>query len=275
MDIVGKARRLESTIARTFEGAAQQWAKSGPRTPLEVLHGILEAVDERVEPAGRGKRVFPFNRIKLSVVAPTRDARARLSSVLDGPPSLQEKIAVRLRQAGCEVARLHVRVAYVPQSEEGWRAPEFHIDFSNEAPADPSAAAPSQARGIRLTITSGTSGSTDKPSYTFTLQGRINLGRCEEVRDNRHRLLRTNHVVFKEGPGSANDTVSRRHAHIDYNDRAGDYRISDDRSAQGTTIVRSGTTIAVPTGSRGIRLQSGDEIFLGDARLKVKIAYAT
>lgn len=270
MDIVGKARKLETTIARTFEGAAQQWARSGPRTPLEVLHGILEAVDERVEPAGRGKRVFPFNRIKLSVVAPTRDARARLSSVLDGPPSLQEKIANRLRQAGCDVARLHVRVAYVPQSDEGWRAPEFHIDFSNDAPAELPAAASSQARGVKLTITSG---STDKPSYTFT-QGRINLGRCEEVRDNRHRLLRTNHVVFKESAGSANDTVSRRHAHIDYDDRAGDYRISDDRSAQGTTIERSGTTIAVPAGSRGIRLQSGDEIFLGDARLKVKIANA-
>ncbi|HKE84264.1 MAG TPA: FHA domain-containing protein [Vicinamibacterales bacterium] len=270
MDIVGKARKLESTIARTFEGAAQQWSRSGPRVPLEVLHSILEAIDERVEAAGRGKRVFPFNRIRLSVVAPTRDARARLSSVLDGTPSLQERITSRLRQAGCEVARLHVRVAYVPQAGEGWRAPEFHIDFSNSAPADLPAAAPSHARKITLTITSG---SADKPSYTFT-QERINLGRCEELRDNRHRLIRTNHVAFKEGAGSANDTVSRRHAHIDYNDRSGDYRISDDRSAHGTAILRNGATIGAPAGSRGIRLQSGDEIVLGDARVKVTIANA-
>src|SRR5262245_11311617 len=136
MDIIGKARKLETTIARTFDRAAQHWSNSGPRGPLEVLHAILEAVDERVEPAGRGQRVFPFNRIKVSVVAPTRDARARLSSVLDGTPSLQEKVATRLRKAGCHVAGLHVRVAYVPQRDESWTAPEYHIEFTNGAPVD-------------------------------------------------------------------------------------------------------------------------------------------
>ena len=63
MDILGKARKLESTLARTFDRAAQQWSKSGPRGPLEVLHAVLEAVEERIEPAGRGTRVFPFNKI--------------------------------------------------------------------------------------------------------------------------------------------------------------------------------------------------------------------
>jgi predicted component of type VI protein secretion system len=69
--------------------------------------------------------------------------------------------------------------------------------------------------------------------------------------------------------------VSRRHAHIDYSDGSGDYRIIDDRSAHGTSILRNGKTIDVPTGSRGIRLQSGDDIVLGDARLRVKISKPT
>jgi len=85
MDILGKARKLESTLARHFDRAAQQWSKTGPRGPLEVLHGILHAVDERVEPAGRGTHVFPFNRIKVSIVAATRDTRARFASVIDDP----------------------------------------------------------------------------------------------------------------------------------------------------------------------------------------------
>ena len=72
MDILNKARKLESKLAHTIDRAAQQWSKSGPRGPLEVLHGILEAVDERIEPAGRGTQVFPFNKIKVTVVRETR-----------------------------------------------------------------------------------------------------------------------------------------------------------------------------------------------------------
>jgi pSer/pThr/pTyr-binding forkhead associated (FHA) protein len=100
---------------------------------------------------------------------------------------------------------------------------------------------------------------------------RINVGRCEEVRDSRNHLIRTNHVVFTDG-GRINETVSRRHAHIDYHDATGEFRITDDRSAHGTSIVRNGTTIPVHASSRGVRLQSGDEIVLGEARLRVALA---
>ena len=51
-----------------------------------MLHGVLEAVEERIEPAGRGKHVFPFNTIKVTIVAVSPDARARFSGVLDGSP---------------------------------------------------------------------------------------------------------------------------------------------------------------------------------------------
>jgi len=266
MDILSKARKLESTLARTFDRAAQQWSKSGPRGPLEVLHAILEAVDARVEPAGRGRRVFPFNRIKVSVVAPTKDARARLSSVLDSDPTLHNRIAARLRQSGCDAAGLNVRIVYVTQAEDGWVAPEYHVDFANGTPAELPPSAPASVQEIELTITLGDG---NKPVYALA-QDRINLGRCEEVRDSRNHLIRTNHVVFKDAAGTTNDTVSRRHAHIDYDPRARDFRITDDRSAHGTSVVRNGVAIPVHPGSRGVRLQSGDEIVLGEARLKVK-----
>src|SRR6185436_3259230 len=214
MDILGKARKLESTLARHFDRAAQQWSKTGPRGPLEVLHGILHAVDERVEPAGRGTHVFPFNRIKVSIVAATRDTRARFASVIDSDPSLQKRIATRLRERGCDATGVLVRISYVPQAESGWESPEYHVDFSQGAPAEVPAAEPAQAHEIELTITNGTA---DKPAYSLTME-RINLGRCEQVRDNRNHLVRTNHVVFTDAAGSTNDTVSRRHAHIDYHE---------------------------------------------------------
>jgi FHA domain len=271
MDILAKAKKLESTLARTFDRAAQQWSQSGPRGPLEVLHAILEAVDEHVEPAGRGGRVFPFNRIKVTVVAPTRDARARIASVLDGGPTLHDRIAHRLRAARCNTTGLSVRLAYVAQPEDGWTTPEFHIDFGQGAPADPPPPEPApQTPEIELTIAHGAG---DKSSYTLA-QDRINLGRCEEVRDGRNHLIRTNHVVFKDGGDAINDTVSRRHAHIDYTEATGEFRICDDRSAHGTSIVRNGTTIPVHVSSRGVRLQTGDEIVLGEARLRVKLASA-
>ena len=266
MDILSKARKLESTLARTFDRAAQQWSRSGPRGPLEVLHAILETVDARVEPAGRGRRVFPFNRIRVSVVAPTKDARARLSSVLDSDPTLQQRIAAKLRQTGCDTAGLSVRITYVPQAEDGWMAPEYHVEFANGTPVDLPQPEPATVQEIELTITLGAG---DKPAYALA-KDRINLGRGEEVRDSKNHLVRTNDVVFTDGGGATNDTVSRRHAHIDYDARARDFRVTDDRSAHGTSVVRNGVAIPVHPGSRGVRLQTGDEIVLGEARLKVK-----
>jgi hypothetical protein len=264
MDILSKARKLESHLARTVDRAAQQWSKSGPRGPLEVVHGILEAVDERIEPAGRGTHVFPFNKIKVTIVAVSPDARVRFSGVLDGPPTLQERIGKKLRETGCAVPSLQVRVVYVAHADPAWTTPEFHVDFSrgtvHELPPPEPAAVPE----IALTVVNGAAG---KPAYALTLD-RINLGRCAEVRDSRNHLLRTNHVAFTDAAGAINETVSRTHAHIDCL-TGGGLRLFDDRSAHGTSIVRNGKTIRVPAGSRGVRLLSGDEIVLGEARLRL------
>jgi len=268
MDILAKARQIESKLARTVDRAAQQWSKSGPRGPLEVLHGILETVDERIEPAGRGTHVFPFNKIKATIVAVSPDARARFSGVLDGPPSLQERIARKLRDANCEAPGLQVKVAFVSQADPAWMTPEFHVDFGR-GPVHEPAAAPESAAVPEVTLTVVT-GAADKPAYALTLD-RINLGRCAEVRDNRNRLLRTNHVVFTDAAGPTNETVSRTHAHIDCL-TSGEFRLFDDRSSHGTSIVRNGKTIGVPAGSRGVRLQSGDEVVLGEARVCVTFA---
>jgi hypothetical protein len=267
MDILAKARRLESKLARTVDRAAQQWSKSGPRGPLEILHAILEAVEERIEPAGRGTQVFPFNTLNVSIVAGSPDVRARFSGVLDGPPTLQERISRTLRDAGCdEAASPQVTITYLAQADPAWTCPEFHVEFSRGPASKPAPLAQASGREMELTISNG---SGEQPAYAITLD-RVNLGRCAEVRDSRNRLLRTNHVVFSDAAGAINDTVSRAHAHIDRLAN-GDYRLFDDRSAHGTAIVRNGKTISVPAGSRGVRLQSADEIVLGEARLRLLI----
>jgi hypothetical protein len=268
VDILGTARRLESRIARTLDGAAERIAKTGPLEPLEVMHAIVEAVEREVRPAGRGTHVFPFNRIKLTLSASSPEARARLEAVFDGQPALQDRIADRLRAAGCDVSGLSVKVAYVSHADAQWTRPDFHLELARVARVAQTAA-PAEAPLPRLELTI-LHGSAAEAAYAFTL-ARVDLGRCAEVRDSRHRLIRTNHVAFADAAGDLNQSVSRRHAHIDYAADAGDYRIVDDGSAHGTAVLRSGRTIGVPSGSRGVRLQSGDEIALGEARLRVTI----
>jgi hypothetical protein len=265
IDFLGKARRLESKIAGRLDGAAHELMGSGTREPLEIVHAIVEAVEHEIQAGGRGRRMFPFNRITLSVLAPSRDTRARFEAVFAGEPALRERIADRLRSAGCEVVELVVDVVYVTRAQRSWTNPGFQIEFARVTPVgtEEGSRGPEPAR-LELTIVRGVA---EQRTYAFMAR-RIDLGRCAEVRDSRNRLIRTNHVAFAEASGDINQSVSRKHAHIGY--ASGDYRLYDDGSVHGTSIVRTGQAVAVPAGSRGVRLQSGDEIVLGEARVRIR-----
>jgi FHA domain len=266
MDILSKARRLESTLTRSLDDAARRFARPGARQPLETVHAVVHAVEARLEPAGRGRHVFPFNRIKVLVAAENRDVRSRFEAVFGGDPSLERRIAERLEAAGCETNGLQVKTHFTTRPEPNWLTPEFHVEFDRVAVASrPTADEQPEPEQLTLTIVTGTA---QQPTYVFALP-RINIGRCPEVRDGHHRLLRTNHIAFVDGAGSPNHTVSRRHAHIDHVASSGIFRVCDDGSSHGTSVIRNGRTISVPAGSRGIRLQAGDDIVLGEAVVRI------
>jgi hypothetical protein len=265
MDILARARRLESRIARTVDRAAARVLPPSGREPLEIVHAVIDAVEREVQPAGRGRHLFPFNRIRVLVLAPSRQTKARLEAVFGSEPTLLQRIASRLEAAGCTADDLSVDVSCVAQGADDWEAPDLHVEFERVLPAAPTARLGAPA-SIAFTVVAG---SAAQPHYTFT-QSRIDLGRCLEVRDRRNRLLRTNHVAFDDRVERPNQTVSRCHAHVSCGETIGEFRIYDDGSEQGTGIVRSGRTIAIPPGARGVRLQSGDEILLGQARLRVQ-----
>ena len=275
MNILHKVRRLEAGMTRAVERAAREWSRSGAHEPLEIAQAIVDAIGARLEPAARGRYVFPFNRIHVSIAAASKDDRARFAAVLESEPTLTDRITARLRDAGCDTGSLQTTVGYVPRPGADWNSTEFHIDFTRgvptvAAPAPVPAAAPAPVaatpRELTITVVNGTA---EQSTYVFALP-RVNLGRCAEVRDTLSRLVRSNHVAFVD-LGNSNPSVSRRHAHIEYVEASGHYRIRDDRSAHGTSVVRNGRTVAVPAGSRGIRLESGDEIVLGEARARVRI----
>ena len=267
MDILGKARRLESRIAGRLDEAAKDFVRSGAREPLEIVHVILDAVEQEIQSGGRGTRVFPFNRIDVSVVAPSSEARAWLEAVFAGDPPLRARIMERLRSAGCRPSEIIVAINYVARAHRNWRAREFHLNFARVTQPDvENPETDSKQDRIEVTVLRGV---TEQRSYSF-LARRIDLGRCAEVRDSRNRLVRTNHVAFTEGSGDVNQSVSRQHAHIVYEPDSGHFRLHDDGSGHGTGIVRDGGTVSVPRGSRGVRLHSGDEVILGEARVRIR-----
>jgi FHA domain len=268
MDVLGRARRLESRIAARLDGAAKAFSRSRMRDPLEIVHAILDAVEQQIEPTGRGTRVFPFNRLELSVVAPSREARGRLDALFAGDPPLRTRVLDRLQSARCSPADVVVEIRYVDHAEANWRAPEFDLQFARvaEPEADGQALEP-QPGQIEIRVLRG---AMERWSYSLAV-ARIDVGRGAEVRDHRNRLIRTNHVVFTEGAGDVNQTVSRTHAHIAYEPLSGHFRLHDDGSEHGTEIVRGGRTIPVVRGTRGVRLQSDDEVVLGEARVRIRV----
>ena len=269
MDLLRRARDIEAKIAGRLDRTVGEFVQSGSREPIEIVHAIVETVLEEVQPSGRGRRVFPFNSIAVTILATSRDARARIEAVIaDGPP-LRDRIAARLAAAGCTVDALDVAVTFESKPRRGWRHADFHLDFARDAAAAvPPLQPESKSVRIELTVLHGTA---ERRTYALAAATKIDMGRCTEVRDSHHRLIRTNHVAFVEKAGDVNQTISRRHAHISYDPSSKHHRLHDDGSEHGTSIVRNGRTVAVPRGSRGVRLESGDEVVLGDARLKFKV----
>lgn len=271
MDLLAAARRLESKIARTLDSAASRALGSAARDPLAVIHAVVEVVQQELQPAGRGRRVFPYNTVTVTVAVASAAERARYEAVLECGPSLRARIVDGLRSTGAEISDLDVRITYAADAQAHWTAPDFHVELARvtaavEIPAPEPAAPPV----IELTAVHGT---TEQRTYSLALP-RIDLGRGREVRNTRNHLLRTNQVAFADGCGDASTTVSRRHGHIAWDHASRDYRLYDDGSAHGTQVLRKGSTIVVRTGSRGVRLRDADEIVLGEARMRVRVAHS-
>jgi hypothetical protein len=268
MNILRRARQLETAIARSMTDAARHLVRgAGAREPIELAHAIIDTVEREVQSGDRGARVFPFNTVTVSIAAPSERDRIRLDTLVNGDWPLRQRIAERLQAARCAVDDLEVVVEYVARPHKQWSDPQFGIAFTRAARAPQPPPAPDPAPGrVELTVVNGAA---EHRSYAFASR-RIDLGRGSEVRDRRNTLIRTNHVAFADGSTPVNRSVSRQHAHIEHDPAANQFRLHDDGSVHGTSVVRNGRTLPVPCGARGVKLQPGDDIVLGEARLRVK-----
>ena len=210
MGILDKVAKLEKRL--------QQLAARGDVAPqpVEVRRGLLDDVEEMVQPAGRSRRVFPYNRLAVHVLAADAAQRAAMQAVLGGDDEMLAIVQERLREADCAVPRdLEVRLRLVKKAGADWQAGKAWHVVGGRVEASPGRAvkaetpAPARAR-LQLSVVKGTA-----TKKTFALAGeRVNVGRQAEVLDKDRRVVRRNQVVFAESDDPVNQTVSRAHAHI-------------------------------------------------------------
>jgi hypothetical protein len=251
--IAGKVKRLTTR----FSGVP------GAKEVLEIRRDILEDVRDKIKPVGQGKTLFRYDSVAIRIGAQNAEEQGLRHAALSESGDLERDIAALLTEAGCpKPAGFAVTVEVVEDAELAAAARPFHIDYASRkgAPKPAGAARPT----IKLTVVRGEAEATE---YVISVE-RVNIGRLKEVVGERDGLRRRNDIAFEE----IETTVSREHAYIRYDADSSKFRVYDCGSQRGTSVFRQGRRLEVPRGpTRGVQLQSGDEIHLGEARLRFDV----
>jgi hypothetical protein len=252
-------KSLDHRLRSIFSGGREE---PGAREAIELYRDALDQIAARATVGKRGDRVFPFDLITIELHAADPERTAVLETLFD-PGQLGDDIRSTLEESRITPpAELTIAVRYPEESLVEMRI--LCEKQEKEKPVAPPALSTALTPARLLTIT-GVSSAPELPLD----RSRINLGREEEVLDISGRPIRRNELSFPEAAHEANGTVSRSHAHIGFDSGAGLWRIFDDGSSLGTSLFRAGRRIEVPAhGGRGVALRPGDEIYLGQVRLK-------
>jgi hypothetical protein len=256
--------------------------------PLEIHRAILEDVAAQAVSIGGGRRVFPFDRVEVKLLAASPEERVRLEAIAQAGWDLEREVKDRLRAAEVRVPpdlAVSVQVTEERLAEFGER--HYALVCRKTAPAEADRATaevegddggrerPGAGRAgrplLRLTVLKGKAA---RDAYELDRE-RVYIGRLEEVLDAGGRVQRRNDVAFLE-EGEVSQTVSREHARIAWDAESRAFWLRDEGSASGTLLLRSGRSIEVSRHDRrGVRLESGDEVYLGRAAVRVELAGAS
>ena len=273
----------------------RRWTRPWPTgtEPMEIRRAVLDEVESRIVSAGQGKRVFPFNRLKIRLLAPGPREKVELEAVARDVWDLPAEVRERLSDRGCPVpADLDVDVDVTDEGGPEFGERRFHVGFERTERATRSAPPARSAQGQATAISSAAatvaipspSSETDRPLLELTVlkgtatrkvysfpAGRVHVGRMEEIADEEGRVRRRNDVAFLE-EGDVNQTVSREHARFVFDEASGEIRLRAEPGASSTRIFREGKSIDVSgRDARGVRVQPGDEVYFGRACVKVAI----
>ena len=246
---------LEKWGRTVFEGPLGRTATlESPAELADIRFAILEEVRRHSYRAG-ARQVFPFDLVRVAM----RGVEESRAVVFRSPffrQYLEHEIQGHLRAENVrfpETLRVEIDISVgLPQPNEPWMT----VAVSSQEQAAGTEHTP------RLTVRRGTANVGELPID----KPRVYLGREAEVYRN-GGMHRRNDLVFAD-----ETSVSREHAHIEYDRKTGESRLFNDRwyargADCGTRMVRDGVSIEVHRDTRGTRLEPGDEIHLGAAVL--------
>jgi hypothetical protein len=252
---------IDRWIGRHMERLSAQLAGgSQPKEALEIRREILTEIRDKIEPRGDGEYVFPYQEIAVRLFAGDAEQRESLSVVFLDDASLENQVRELLAEAGCKG---DVAIA-AEVTEDAAATKPYRLDYKRIAKRPETTATPQSKRPAAWVHV--LKGKTDKIEY-FVAKDVIYIGRMKEVGSREGGLRRRNDVAFDDDE----NTVSREHAHIEF--EGGRFRLFHDAGERGTKLFRDGRAVMVPpSGGRGTQLKSGDEIHLGEARLRFEIS---
>lgn len=263
--LTGLGRDLRGRLRKFFDTPLSRDA-----TPLEIGQAVLDEVEQRIEPVGRGRRVFPYTGLHIRVLA-AEGARVPLEATFAG---FGARVGERLEELRCDAPRaLAVDLTCISEAPASWVAGQvYDVVYVRNIAAD---AATADAGGtprltpppvLRVTVLKGVA-----VAETFEFrESTVSIGRTADPTDDLGRVRR-NRIAFADVVDGVTETVGRAHARLRVDAATGDYRLYDEGSSNGTSIVRDGDVIVVPRRDpRGVRVLSGDEIQVGRAVLRVE-----
>jgi hypothetical protein len=266
MSLSDLIERLGKTIFEApFDAALAP--KDAPEL-AEIRLAVLEKILKKGQRAG-GKMVFPFNLVRIYVHGVSEEEAAFLKSeFLKG--YFEQEIRERLARVNYRFPE-DLEVAFEATAELSG-APGEWLRVETESRPRKEAAIGTARRAARLVVVTGTACA----SEILLNKERTNIGRTVDV----YRAQgpsRRNDLAFTED----NHTVSREHAHVIYSKKTGEYRLYNDRWYQhghkepgdcGLWIIRDGLSQEVHRNARGVKLEPGDEIQLGQAVVKFQVS---
>ena len=259
---MSRVQKLEHRIDQKLRQLLRSSSPDQVREPIELYRLILDEVISRVDALPRGKLGFVYSLVSVRLPLPDPERRRSYELVFTEADPLTRDIKSYFDENKVEYpARFKIEVDLVESLPPDVSEHGFDIAYSNPPVIAPRLDIPR----TRLTLVVGNA---DKSQYDFAKR-RINIGRLAEVLDSDMRTVRRNDIALRDDSSKENSTVSRAHAHLEYDPEASRFRLFDDGSARGTTVLRDGSVIPVPKGnSKGIILQAGDEIALAMVRIQ-------
>jgi hypothetical protein len=254
-------RRVQARARNFFDAPPAADAR-----PIELLQAALDELERRVQPSGRGSRTFPYSRVVVHIAQAGAD-RAAIDAVFS---RLDTRVRERLSEIRCDMpASLIASISITePATAE---TPVMRIECSNDRGGAARPDTTPDRPELRLLVVKG---QCDRGDYTFT-GGVVAIGRGAEPAD-AFGQVRRNDVAFLEVLDGVTETVARAHARVEFDATLHAYVLFNESSSNPTFLRRDGRSLRINRRDpRGVRVQSGDELHLGRAVLRLSVVDAS